>query len=46
MLPRAREIAVLAAHDGAEAAVPPDQALPVYLRNDVAAVPAANVSGP
>ena len=43
--PRAREIALLAAHDGLAAAVAPELALPVYLRNDVAAVPAAHVSG-
>ena len=38
--PRAREIALLAAHDGLAAALAPEFALPVYLRNDVAAVPA------
>lgn len=43
MRPRALEIAVLAAHDGPDAAVAPELALPVYLRNDVAAVPAAKV---
>jgi len=36
LLPRAREIARLAAHDGPERAVPPEQAIPVYLRDDVA----------
>lgn len=44
--PRAREIALLAAHDGLGAALPPEQALPVYLRNDVAAIPAASALGP
>jgi tRNA threonylcarbamoyladenosine biosynthesis protein TsaB len=34
--PRAREIAVLAAHEGMAAAVPPEQAQPVYVRNNVA----------
>ena len=38
--PRAREIATLAAHDGLEAAVPAEQALPVYIRDRVAVVPA------
>ena len=33
--PRAQEIAMLAAHDGVAAAVAPDWAVPVYLRNDV-----------
>jgi len=36
--PRAREIAALAAADGLGAAVPPEQALPVYLRDNVATV--------
>jgi tRNA threonylcarbamoyladenosine biosynthesis protein TsaB len=36
LLPRAREIARLAAHDGLAHAVPPDQAVPVYLRDNVA----------
>jgi tRNA threonylcarbamoyladenosine biosynthesis protein TsaB len=44
--PRAREIARLAAHDGAAAAVAPELAVPVYLRNDVAAVPVADISTP
>ncbi len=44
--PRAREIALLAAHDGAAAAVAPELAVPVYLRDDVAAVPAADISAP
>jgi tRNA threonylcarbamoyladenosine biosynthesis protein TsaB len=39
LLPRAREIARLAAHDGPARAVPPEQAVPVYLRDNVA-VPA------
>jgi tRNA threonylcarbamoyladenosine biosynthesis protein TsaB len=34
--PRAREIARLAAHDGMGVAVPPEQACPVYVRNNVA----------
>lgn len=38
--PRAHEIALLAAHDGRAAAVAPEHAVPVYLRDDVAAVPA------
>jgi tRNA threonylcarbamoyladenosine biosynthesis protein TsaB len=37
--PRAREIAVLAAADGLETALPPEQALPVYVRDNVAVVP-------
>lgn len=36
--PHAREIAQLAAHDGLRAAVPPEQAWPVYVRNNVAVV--------
>jgi tRNA threonylcarbamoyladenosine biosynthesis protein TsaB len=38
LLPRAREIARLAAHDGLACAVPPEQAVPVYLRDNVAVV--------
>ena len=34
--PRAREIGALALHDGLCAAVPPEQAWPVYVRNKVA----------
>jgi tRNA threonylcarbamoyladenosine biosynthesis protein TsaB len=34
--PRAREIGALAAHDGLRVAVPPEQAWPVYVRNNVA----------
>ncbi len=34
--PRAQEIAVLAAHEGLAAALPAEQALPVYVRNKVA----------
>ncbi len=34
--PRAREIAQLAVHDGMHVALPPEQALPVYVRNNVA----------
>jgi len=41
LLPHAREIAILAAHAGLAAALPPGAAQPVYLRNDVAAIPAA-----
>jgi tRNA threonylcarbamoyladenosine biosynthesis protein TsaB len=37
--PRAREIALLAAADGLQVAVPPEQALPVYVRDNVAVVP-------
>ena len=37
--PHAREIALLAAHAGLAAALPPEQAQPVYLRNDVAVIP-------
>jgi tRNA threonylcarbamoyladenosine biosynthesis protein TsaB len=37
--PRAQEIAQLAAADGLSTAVPPEQALPVYLRDEVAKVP-------
>jgi len=40
LTPHAREIAVLAAHEGLGRAVPPDQAQPVYIRNDVAIIPA------
>ena len=36
--PHAREIAMLAAHDGLRLAVPPEQAVPVYVRNAVAMV--------
>jgi tRNA threonylcarbamoyladenosine biosynthesis protein TsaB len=39
LAPHAREIAALAAHDGLSLAVPAEQALPVYLRNNVAIVP-------
>jgi tRNA threonylcarbamoyladenosine biosynthesis protein TsaB len=39
LAPHAREIARLAAHDGLSLAVPAEQALPVYLRNNVAIVP-------
>jgi tRNA threonylcarbamoyladenosine biosynthesis protein TsaB len=38
--PRAREIAWLAARDGLQAAVPAEQALPVYVRDNVAMAPA------
>jgi tRNA threonylcarbamoyladenosine biosynthesis protein TsaB len=40
--PRAREIAWLAARDGLASAIPPDQAQPVYLRDDVAQPPSSN----
>lgn len=40
--PRAREIAQLAAHQGLAAALAPDQALPKYLRDNVATVPSPN----
>jgi tRNA threonylcarbamoyladenosine biosynthesis protein TsaB len=39
LAPHARELAALAAHDGLALAVPAEQALPVYLRNNVAIVP-------
>lgn len=39
LFPHAREIAALAAHEGLSSALPPEQALPVYVRNDVAIVP-------
>ena len=38
--PRATEIALLAAQEGLANAVPPEQAQPVYLRDDVAQPPA------
>lgn len=38
--PRASEIALLAAQDGLASAVPPEQAQPVYLRDEVAQIPA------
>jgi tRNA threonylcarbamoyladenosine biosynthesis protein TsaB len=41
MLPHARDIARLAALAGLAAAIAPDQAMPVYLRDDVARVPVA-----
>jgi tRNA threonylcarbamoyladenosine biosynthesis protein TsaB len=40
--PRALEIAQLAADDGLGAAVPPEAAQPVYLRDEVAALPSRN----
>ncbi len=40
LAPHAREIALLAAHAGLAAALPPAEAQPVYLRNNVAAIPA------
>ena len=43
--PHAREIAVLAAHAGLAAARPAAEAQPVYLRNDVAAIPATGPAG-
>jgi hypothetical protein len=42
--PRATEIAVLAAHDGLQAAVAPELAWPVYVRNEVAVAAAAVVA--
>lgn len=45
LLPHAREVALLAAHAGLAAALPPGEAQPVYLRNDVAAIPAARPAG-
>jgi len=42
LLPDAREVALLAAHDGLAAALSPEAAQPVYLRNNVAAVPSQN----
>jgi tRNA threonylcarbamoyladenosine biosynthesis protein TsaB len=39
LAPHAREIATLAAHGGLAAALPAEQALPVYVRDDVAVVP-------
>ena len=43
--PHAREVALLAARAGLGAARPPDEAQPVYLRNDVAAIPGARPAG-
>lgn len=40
--PNAREIAALAAIDGLESAVTPEAAQPVYLRDEVAALPSRN----
>jgi tRNA threonylcarbamoyladenosine biosynthesis protein TsaB len=40
--PNAREIAALAAIDGLESAVAPETAQPVYLRDEVAALPSRN----
>jgi tRNA threonylcarbamoyladenosine biosynthesis protein TsaB len=40
--PRAREIAELGAMDGLASAVPPESAQPVYLRDEVAALPSRN----
>ena len=45
LAPHAREIAVLAAHAGLGAALPPAEAQPVYLRNNVAAIPATRPAG-
>jgi tRNA threonylcarbamoyladenosine biosynthesis protein TsaB len=44
--PRAREIAQLAALDGLTAAVAPEHAQPVYLRDEVAAIPNQGVTVP
>lgn len=43
--PRAQEIAWLAAGDGLGLAVPPEQALPVYVRDNVAVVPGTAARG-
>jgi tRNA threonylcarbamoyladenosine biosynthesis protein TsaB len=40
--PRAQEIVLLAAQDGLGCAIPPEQAQPVYLRDDVAQRPSPN----
>ena len=45
LAPHAREVAVLAAHAGLGAALPPAEAQPVYLRNNVAALPATRPTG-
>jgi tRNA threonylcarbamoyladenosine biosynthesis protein TsaB len=44
--PRAQEIAMLAAHDGLASALAPEQAVPVYVRNNVALLPAARPGKP
>ena len=44
--PRAQEIALLAAYDGAAASVAAELAVPVYLRNDVTSTPKAGAAGP
>jgi tRNA threonylcarbamoyladenosine biosynthesis protein TsaB len=44
--PRAHEIALLAAFDGPVAAVAPELAVPVYLRNDVTSAPKPGAGGP
>jgi tRNA threonylcarbamoyladenosine biosynthesis protein TsaB len=43
--PRAQEMAVLAAFDGLERALPPELALPVYVRNNVAVAPEREIPG-
>ena len=43
--PHAREIALLAARAGLKAGRPPAEAQPVYLRNDVAAIPGTRPAG-
>ena len=45
LAPHAREVALLAAHAGLGAALPPAEAQPVYLRNNVAAIPATRPTG-
>jgi tRNA threonylcarbamoyladenosine biosynthesis protein TsaB len=44
MRPRAQEIAQLAARDGKEAAVAPEEAQPVYLRDEVVSLPNQRVT--
>jgi tRNA threonylcarbamoyladenosine biosynthesis protein TsaB len=43
--PRAQEMAMLAAHDGLQLAVPPEQAQPVYVRDNVAVPPGVQMPG-
>jgi tRNA threonylcarbamoyladenosine biosynthesis protein TsaB len=46
LYPRASEIAMLAAADGLQLAVAPEQALPVYVRDNVAVVPGTARAAP
>jgi tRNA threonylcarbamoyladenosine biosynthesis protein TsaB len=46
LLPRAREIAQIAASEGQRAAVPAESAQPVYLRDEVASVPNQRLAAP